>query len=246
MYKIIADLHTHSIASTHAHSTIYEMIKSAKNKGLYAISITDHGAEMPGNSKVFYFESLNTLPLIQEGVKFISGIEANILDFDGTIDYEPHCALNFVIASAHGLPNIKGLRNPTIEKCTKMYMNLAKNEYVNAIGHSGTEYFKYDYEKVIKEFKTYGKLVEINSRSFFARKGGAENCRQIALLCKKYDVNIIVSSDAHYHTEVADFKHALDMLEEIDFPEKLIINGDEQRLDEYLNKFTNINTSRKF
>ena len=41
MYNIIADLHTHSLASTHAYSTIREMVDSAAEKGLKAIAITD-------------------------------------------------------------------------------------------------------------------------------------------------------------------------------------------------------------
>ena len=41
--EIIADLHTHTIASTHAYSTITEMVQAASAKNLYAIAITDHG-----------------------------------------------------------------------------------------------------------------------------------------------------------------------------------------------------------
>ena len=48
MYNIIADLHTHSLASTHAYSTIREMVDSAAEKGLKAIAITDHARTMPG------------------------------------------------------------------------------------------------------------------------------------------------------------------------------------------------------
>ena len=37
---IVADLHTHTIASTHAYSTVYEMVRGAKAKGLIALGIT--------------------------------------------------------------------------------------------------------------------------------------------------------------------------------------------------------------
>ena len=46
--KIIADTHTHTVASTHAYSTAQEMITAAKEKGLYAIALTDHAYRMPG------------------------------------------------------------------------------------------------------------------------------------------------------------------------------------------------------
>ena len=46
--KLIADTHTHTIASTHAYSTLQEMVHAASEKGLFAIGITDHGYSMPG------------------------------------------------------------------------------------------------------------------------------------------------------------------------------------------------------
>ena len=41
--KIIADLHTHTLVSEHAYSTVNEMVQSAKEKGFLALAITDHG-----------------------------------------------------------------------------------------------------------------------------------------------------------------------------------------------------------
>ena len=46
--KLIADTHTHTTASTHAYSTLQEMVHAAAEKGLFAIGITDHGYSMPG------------------------------------------------------------------------------------------------------------------------------------------------------------------------------------------------------
>ena len=39
---IIADLHIHTIASLHAHSTLYECIQEAAENGMKYIAITDH------------------------------------------------------------------------------------------------------------------------------------------------------------------------------------------------------------
>ena len=38
-YHLIADLHTHTLASTHAYSSLTEMVQAAANKGLSAIAI---------------------------------------------------------------------------------------------------------------------------------------------------------------------------------------------------------------
>ena len=81
--KLIADLHTHSIASTHAYATITEMVQEASNLGLFAIAITDHARTMPGSPGPFYFESLPIIPAYLKNVRVLKGIEANICDFNG-------------------------------------------------------------------------------------------------------------------------------------------------------------------
>ena len=79
MYNIIADLHTHSLASTHAYSTIREMVDSAAEKGLKAIAITDHARTMPGAPGPWFFNSMHELPLLYRGILLIAGMEANVI-----------------------------------------------------------------------------------------------------------------------------------------------------------------------
>ena len=43
----IADLHTHTLVSQHAYSTLYENIQAAREADFYALAITDHGPGMP-------------------------------------------------------------------------------------------------------------------------------------------------------------------------------------------------------
>ncbi len=243
MYNLIADLHTHTIASTHAYSTIKEMAVSARDKGLYALAITDHSSPMPGGPGPWYFSNLrNSVPLYYMDVMILAGIEANVIDFNGTIDLDPIIdapRLDWVVASIHDV-GFEGILNPDIEKCTSLWLGAAKNPRINVIGHSGDPKFAYDYERVIPEFGANGKLVEINAHSFEVRKQNIENCRQIALLCKKHAVPIVVNSDAHFETQIADFSSALKLLEEINFPEELIINSSQKRLHDYLEKYSPI------
>ena len=97
-----------------------------------------------------------------------------------------------------------------------------------------------DYEKAIKAFKEYDKIVEINSESFVLRAGAKANCMEIARLCKKYEVTVVVDSDSHFATKIGKVETALSMLEEIDFPEKLILNTDEERFFGYIKEKKNI------
>ena len=45
--KLIADTHTHTIASNHAYSTVLENIEAAKERGLLYLAMTEHGPNMP-------------------------------------------------------------------------------------------------------------------------------------------------------------------------------------------------------
>lgn len=245
-YTIIADLHTHTLASTHAYSSLTEMVRAASERGLYAIAITDHGKAMPGSPRDWYFGNLREVPLRYRGVLTLAGMEANVLDFEGRLDLEPGDAraLDWVVASIHHLP-LEGLQNPDVEKCTHLWSQIAKNPRVNIIAHSGDPLYAYDYEKVIPLFGENHKLVEINNHSFDARRQNIENCKKIALCCKKHGVPIVVSSDAHFEAYVGDFGHALEMLSEIDFPEELILNASAERLNDYLSRYTHIFERRK-
>lgn len=235
--KIIADTHCHTIASTHAYSSVLENIHAASDAGLKFIAITDHSYNMPGAPGTWYFENLKSLPREIDGVKVLRGIEANVLNSSGEIDIpeDLKAPLDWVIASIHDIA-FSGKHG--IEECTQTWLNVAKNPSVNVIGHSGLASFVYDYEKVIPEFGRNGKLVEINNASFSVRKGCEQNCKQIALLCKKYGVNVIVNSDSHFCKLIGKFDKAFELLNEIDFPEELIINSDINRFTDYLKMYT--------
>lgn len=231
--KIIADTHCHTIASTHAYSTIEEMAKAATEKGLYAIAITDHGRTMPGAPGQWYFENMCVLPDQIHGVQVIKGIESNVYDYNGNLDLTPDIlkSVKWIIASMHEI-TLKPIYD--IEACTNAWMNVAKNPWVNVIGHSGVEAFKFDYETVIKEFGRNGKLIEINNTSFRVRKSAIKNCKTIALLCKKHGVNLVVNSDAHFSSQIGVVDNAMELLKEVDFPKELILNANLESFKEYL------------
>jgi Histidinol phosphatase and related hydrolases of the PHP family len=47
MNKIELDVHTHTIASGHAYSTLMEMVAEGQRKGLSVLGITEHGEASP-------------------------------------------------------------------------------------------------------------------------------------------------------------------------------------------------------
>ena len=61
MYPV--DLHAHTIASTHAYSTVSEYFQQAKKKGIKLFAITDHGPDMddaPHEWHFFFFFQLRS------------------------------------------------------------------------------------------------------------------------------------------------------------------------------------------
>ncbi|MDR3552438.1 MAG: phosphatase [Clostridia bacterium] len=216
------DLHCHTIASAHAFSTVLELAQYAAKKGLEAIAVTDHGPAIPDGAHLWHFGNQRCLPPYIHGVRVLHGAETNIIDFEGNVDLPADILkkLDWVIASFHA-PVI----NPgTPEQHTQAYLRLAENPLIDVIGHSGDGKFAYDYEKVLPVFKNNHKLVEINSHSFLARPGSQRNCREIALLCKRFSVPVVVDSDAHVCFEVGMLGAACELLEDIDFPQDLIMN----------------------
>lgn len=232
--KILFDTHTHTIASTHAYSTVLEMAKYASESGLEAIAITDHAPAIPDGAHPWHFQNLKALPREIYGVKILYGAEINILDLEGNIDLpeELLAKLDVVNASIHR-PCYKDL---DAQDHTSAYEKIVQNPVVDIICHSGSPAFKYDYEKIIDLAKKNHKLMEINNHSFLVRKDSIPNCKRIAEICKEKEVGIVVSSDAHITFDLGNYDNALDMLKEISFPEKLIINRNFKSFEDFMNE----------
>lgn len=232
--KLIADLHTHTIASVHAYSTVLENLAFARQEGLKAIAITDHGPKLGDAPDLVHFYNLKVLPEQWNGVRILKGVEANLLNQFGELDVPVQIleSLDWVIASFH-----TDVCSPqTLHQHTCAYMNAVENPFVDCIGHSGNPAFAYDYEAVVKEIARRGKVLEINESSFVSRKGSGKNCMQLIRLCKKHGALICLDSDAHFASQIGKFPKNLAMLKECNFPEELVLNADEQRLQAFVHR----------
>ena len=77
------DLHTHTIASGHAYSTIQESVMHASSVGVEVIAITDHGPSMEGSPCAGYFDNMARIPRKMHGVDLLMGCEVNVVDHSG-------------------------------------------------------------------------------------------------------------------------------------------------------------------
>lgn len=230
------DLHTHTIASGHAYNTRNEMITAAHGKGLEILAITEHAPAMPGSCQRIYFSNYKVLPRRYEGMTVLYGTELNILDYAGHVDLPDDTLkeMDVVLASIHPPCYAAG----TMKENTSAYLGAMKNPYINIIAHPDDSRFPVDYETLVKAAKEYHVLLEVNNTSLSPesfRQGAHENYRKMLDLCVKYQVPIIVDSDAHVDVLVGAHEFAIKMLEDMGFPEELVLNADSEVIYEYIN-----------
>lgn len=80
----------------------------------------------------------------------------------------------------------------------------------------------------MKAAKEYNTLLELNTNFLNPinnRKNARENNIHVLELCKKYNVPILISSDAHIDTDISRIDFFSEILNEVNFPEKLVINN---------------------
>lgn len=246
-YTIASDIHTHTLYSRHAYSTIGENVAAARDAGLELLGSADHFSRMiwdvPDVRNYQYFLNARSWPRVWDGVTLLRAAEVDIMSLDGTLyGQDMACEFNidgnryrsegslfdrvtaqldYVVASVHNHAFAEGA---SIAETTRMYINVLENPKVLVLGHVGRSGVPFDIDEVLACAKDLGKLIEINNHSLEDSSRKHESCRRIAQRCAELGVGISVSSDAHIAPRIGCYPQAKAMLEEIGFPEELIIN----------------------
>ena len=254
-YHIACDIHTHTIFSRHAYSTIGENVAVCRERGMELLGSSDHFSSMlfpDQHLRNFqYFLNQGCWPRVWDGVVVLRGLEVDIVSLDGdlfgqdidvpnTIVGRPYASdgslfdrvtsgVDYLIASVHNGDFTKGA---PIARTTNMYVKALENPQVFVLGHTGRSGVPFDYDEVLTVAKEKNKLIEINEHSLEIDSRGWFHsvCSRIAQRCAEMGVGIIVSSDAHLAPAIGQFQHAQDMLEGIGFPQELIMNRDRRTL----------------
>lgn len=225
MFHPLVDAHTHTLASGHAYSTLREMAEQAAKLGLQVLGITDHAPSLPGAPQDIYFHNLHIVPRELYGVRLLIGVELNILDTRGTIDLDDKTLshLDIRIAGLHKLCWTGG----SIEQNTEGMVSAIRNPWVQIISHPGDGTAPLLFGPIVEAAKETGTLLELNSSSLNPVRGklaAHENFCEILRRCKQLGMPIILGSDAHIAYSIADYRFALPLLAETEFPEELVVN----------------------
>ena len=234
MYHIIADVHTHTIASGHAYGTIREMAQAASEKKLEILGLTEHAPGIPGTVDPFYYMNLQVIPRTIYGVRIMHGCEINVLN-DGTLSLEERfiSKLDYAIAGIHSLC----YQDEGRTRNTENIASCMRHPKVKFVSHPDDDHTPLDYEALVCAARETGTALELNNSSLGKedqRLNCVRNYRTMLALCMQYEVPVIVSSDAHDPSAVGSFAPARAMLESLSFPESLVLNTNAKRLTDFL------------
>lgn len=236
MEQYLADMHTHTIASGHAYSTVKEMVQAAEEKGIRLLGITEHAKRMPGTCSDMYFLNLNVIDRKIGNVELALGVELNIIDYDGNVDMGAELLgrQDIAIASMH----TPCLKPGTKQQNTNAYIKCCENPRIHIIGHPDDGRYPVDFDALTDAALATHTLLEVNNNSLAPnsfRENTRENDREMLLLCKKKGVPVIIGSDAHFYSRTGSHENAENLMREIDFPLELVMNRYPEKIKQYIN-----------
>ena len=245
--RILCDVHTHTMYSRHAYSTMEENVREAASQGFELLGLTDHFSSMLYEEQTLknfqFFLNLNVIPEVWHGVRVLHGCEVDIVDLEGNLfghDIVVDTSINgdklehprylgnlvlsrcdYAVASIHGKD---WARSATPAQVTRMYVNVLDNPHVLILGHLGRSFLDFDVDALVCECRDRGKLIEINEATY--AEGHAteqqDRCRRIAERCAELGCMVSFGSDAHIATRIAHAGCVSRLLDEIHFPEELM------------------------
>ncbi len=120
---------------------------------------------------------------------------------------------------------------------TEKLIQCLKHEKILFVSQPDDDHTPLDYSRLVVAAGENHVALEVNNSSFRKldrRINCINNYRKMLEHCKKEGVYIIVSSDAHDPSRIADHALALSFLEEVGFPEELVLNADINRIKAFL------------
>ena len=242
MMILSADFHTHTRFSD-AHDTVLAMAQRAKELGLKAIAITDHGFShvcfgVRRKKKEQYFKDIREARE-KTGVNVLVGMEGNILgrqggsclteedyrDFDvylaGFHVFSHHESFrDFVNGWSGYLRYNMGLNGPKrlIKDQTLAYIRTVERNPIDVLAHVNFQCFA-DSVEVAKCCRDYGTYFEISGKKTHFTDDELDKIVQTG-------VRFVVNSDAHSTDRVGDIRIAVEQIKRVGVPLDRIDNID--------------------
>lgn len=234
MIHLVADLHTHTLASGHAYGTIREQAQAAAEAGLSMLGLTEHAPGVPGTAHPLYFNNLFTIPRTLYGVYLFHGSEINVLS-GGKLSLEQKWMekLDYGIVGIHRVC----YTDEGVVKNTDNLIQCMADPKVRFVSHPDDSRTPLDYPTLVSAAIELGVALEVNNSSFLKlneRLNCLDNYRTMLALCMDLRCPIVVDSDAHDPSRVGKFDEAVKFLEEVGFDPSLIVNTSEEQVRRFI------------
>lgn len=241
--KTRVDTHAHTVASTHAYSTLHDYIAVARAKNLDMFAITDHAPAMPDSPHFWHFGNMKIFPRVQDGIAILRGIEANILP-EGrftiggikdlhTLDIPPNLLpyLDLTVASFH-----EPVFPPSDRAAhTSAMIGAITSGWCQIVGHPGNPNYPFDEEEVVRAARDNNVLLEINNSSFtHSRMGSEVNCLRLMELVDRLDWKVAFASDAHIAYQLGEHDQCIAKAEAIGFPADRVVSTSARAFTQFL------------
>lgn len=239
--RIVADYHTHTCWS-HAKGTIEENYRAARDLGLEAVGIAEHGPSL-----VFAGTSRHRWPLLARavaaektwsGTRLLFNIEANVISLSGQLDVPPAVRdqLDMVLVGLHPRVVPRGLdawwafyglrwlsllsrswRHKLYDTFTQALVNCLSTQPVDVLVHPGYG-LPIDTREVVAACARHSTLVEINCRH------SRPIAQDIRIAAANPDVIFVLGSDAHHPREVGRFDACLELVAALGLEQERVVN----------------------
>ena len=243
------DLHTHTVAGGHGTTdTIADLAKSAAQKGMTLIGISDHGPATPGSCQESYFRALKNAPRTRAGITVLYGAEANILNDEGSLDLSDSVldGLDYCIAGIHPQSyrssfyrrasfwdhrQITEDPSAAASSNTQAYIRAMEHPGVRIISHPEDQHYPILCEPLIEAAASNGIILEVNEASLGpgGYRGSQAECIHtlvhLLLLAKKANLPVLLSSDSHGRAKIGSTPIANLLIRCTDYPRDRIVNN---------------------
>lgn len=233
------DMHIHSVASGHALNTVDEIRTYAEKLGMTHIAITDHGPAMEGAPHEGYFEVSEMVDINENGLKIYMGIEANILDLEGTIDInDPYFSLQKIVSA--GIHDKTGYIGNTLQDNTEALLAVIEQKKCMIITHPWRECYPVDLDIITKKAVENSVLLELNDRVFrYPTAPMITAYKRMVEIIKKEGFYLILGSDSHVKENIGNESHIEDVKEDLGLIPEIKINSYEYELEKIISEKQN-------
>ncbi len=244
--KVFADYHTHTKYS-HGKGSIEDNVKAAITQGLTEVGIADHG---PASYSIHRLgvknpealldikAEINRLQKHYPQIKILTGVEANVIGMDGTIDV-PHKILkklDKVLVGLHLMiipkswhdgrkiiyDNIiryklhKDDRKEIRFQNTQALINAIKRNPIDIITHPGYR-LDIDTVELAKACRQAETALEINVSHGYLTE-------DFVRIAAREGVKFVISSDAHRPEDVGNMHKGIELVKKIGLPMEQVLN----------------------